>query len=1032
MTRKNAARNALFTSIISLLLCVSMLVGTTFAWFTDSVTSANNVIKSGNLDIVLEYWNGTKWTDVKDQSNILTNQLWEPGVTEIAYLRVANAGSLALKYQMGVNIVSETPGVNQAGQKFLLSDYIMFGLAQVEVDAETKAPVTYGTREAAVAAVNAEDAEAKAAIISTGYSKNSALYPADKIPNDIAGAASELYLALVVYMPTTVGNEANHNGTQPEINLGINVFATQVEAENDSFGSDYDKDAVATVTSPSVALPEAGEEAEDQTVSSTTDNNVTMTLTGELLDYLAEEFAQEENAPSSVAISHSDPKIDTENNIVQFEHIELVDQDGNIIDLEAMGNEEPITVKFNVGDAFEVGETVIIYHDEEPVATAEVKVDEKEVKYISYKVTHFCAVSVSYGDGSIDSFLELKTAVETAQNGDTIVFGGNIASADGILIDSKNLTFDLNGYTYTVSEGASTSNRNFKVIGNSVVTIKNGTIVAQGTKENGAYGTVRTEGSANVTLENLKLYNYRGGGLNVKAVTGTTVTINDCEIISQYGGGVEASGGNIVLNNTKIDQQGVYDNGWYSVAMEINGGGKITVNSGEYSGKAIATDANAANGNSVAFILSSGGTLDIYGGTFNGIVAENANVSGFNGLIYADRAAVVNIYGGTFNSNGAILDMRNNAGTQPNPQATISGGNFSADPRVSGLYSSNLITIASGYEVSAENGRYSVGKPKVVQVGDNKYESLEAAAAAAESGDTIKLLDDVTLDAELTLPAGVTLNGNGKQINGTIYAGGDLTFVGHTKVTSFSASYYDRVITIGEGACLEVTGGGRVSLAYGNTFNITGSIANAKTADKASVQPSLIIPAGISITGGSDATMNVTNAYVRIGSTSSKNSSANGTFTLNFTNSIAEFTDQLTFAEPTSGKTPTFNMTVKDSVLTTGTKLCSAAPNANIVIDNSVVTAGNYLRNSGEMKLQNGSVVTGATIQFGENGGNNGTITVDNSELTVTASSTGHALDGKGTGRIVLQNNAVASVTYYKAMEIVADATSTFTGTEVK
>ena len=61
MKRKNTARNALFTSIISLLLCVSMLVGTTFAWFTDSVTSANNVIKSGNLDIVLEYWNGTKW-----------------------------------------------------------------------------------------------------------------------------------------------------------------------------------------------------------------------------------------------------------------------------------------------------------------------------------------------------------------------------------------------------------------------------------------------------------------------------------------------------------------------------------------------------------------------------------------------------------------------------------------------------------------------------------------------------------------------------------------------------------------------------------------------------------------------------------------------------------------------------------------------------------------------------------------------------------------------------------------------------------
>ena len=53
MKRKNIARNALFTSIISLMLCVSMLVGTTFAWFTDSVVSGNNIIAVGNLDVEL-------------------------------------------------------------------------------------------------------------------------------------------------------------------------------------------------------------------------------------------------------------------------------------------------------------------------------------------------------------------------------------------------------------------------------------------------------------------------------------------------------------------------------------------------------------------------------------------------------------------------------------------------------------------------------------------------------------------------------------------------------------------------------------------------------------------------------------------------------------------------------------------------------------------------------------------------------------------------------------------------------------------
>ena len=340
----------------------------------------------------------------------------------------------------------------------------------------------------------------------------------------------------------------------------------------------------------------------------------------------------------------------------------------------------------------------------------------------------------------------LSDAFEAAKTGDTVTFVADVEEADGILISDKNLTVDLAGYTFTVSEGASVSNRVFKIIGNSVVTIKNGTLKATGN----AYGTIRTEGAANVTLDKLSLYNYRGGGLNVKAVTGTTVTINNCEIYSQYGGGVEASGGNIVLNDTKIDQQGVYDNGWYSVAMEINSSGKITVNSGEYYGKAIETDANASGGNAIAFILSSGGTLEINGGTFTGVVAETAAASNFCGIIYADRAAVVNINGGTFNSNGAILDMRNNAGSLPNPVATLCGGTFSADPRVSGLYASNLIVVGEGYAVVEDGDVYRVTTP-VAKVGDNVYYTINEAVANWTHNTTLTLLSDVTLSDVITL-----------------------------------------------------------------------------------------------------------------------------------------------------------------------------------------------------------------------------------------------------------------------------------------
>ena len=344
-----------------------------------------------------------------------------------------------------------------------------------------------------------------------------------------------------------------------------------------------------------------------------------------------------------------------------------------------------------------------------------------------------------------EKYESLQEAVNDAQDGSIIKFIADVEQVDGVLITDKNLTIDLNGKTFTVSEGASTNNRNFKVKGASVVTIENGTMVAAGEITSGAYGTVRTEDTAVVTLNNVKSYSYRGYGLNINANTGTTITINNSEIYAQYSGGVEAAGGTIELNNVKIVQEGVYSGAaWCSVAIGVNGGGKVTVNSGEYSAATIATDTNAAQGTWVAYVMSSGGTLNINGGTFNSTVAETANAANACGLICADRAAVVNIKGGTFNSNGAILDMRNNVGTQPNPVATLYGGTFSADPRVSGLYSSNLITVAEGYSVVEKDDKWIIAKP-IAKVGNVTYYGIDEAIAAWTSGSTLTLLGDVTL-----------------------------------------------------------------------------------------------------------------------------------------------------------------------------------------------------------------------------------------------------------------------------------------------
>ncbi|MBQ4269285.1 MAG: hypothetical protein IJB97_06530, partial [Clostridia bacterium] len=231
MAKRKHFGKALLSSIVAMFLTISMFVGTTFAWFTDSVQSANNIIKAGNLDITLEYLanDGTSWNDVEGSSEILdADALWEPGYTEDVYLRIKNAGSLALKYQFGVNIVSETAGVNAKGDKFLLSDYIYFDVKTMNSD----------TFEVFETRAEAMEIASETTLISKGYAKNGKL----------EANSDYVYLAMVVYMPTTVGNVANHNGeTIPEINLGINVVATQVEAENDSFDNTYDKDLMVTV-----------------------------------------------------------------------------------------------------------------------------------------------------------------------------------------------------------------------------------------------------------------------------------------------------------------------------------------------------------------------------------------------------------------------------------------------------------------------------------------------------------------------------------------------------------------------------------------------------------------------------------------------------------------------------------------------------------------------------------------------------------------------------------------------------------------
>lgn len=226
----NNKKRALFSSAIALILCCAMLVGTTFAWFTDSETSASNVIKSGNLDVEVQYTlDGKTWADLDGATNLFQKGLWEPGHTEVVALKIENKGSLALKYAANLNVIHEEKGINVAGNEFALSDILTVTTVTQQVNEIGN--ILLGLVFSG--ANNTDTSNVKPFKEAQSLAVDQSLLPDDAH-----------YVIVTVDMPESVANEANHNGTKvPEINFGVNILATQLPNEYDSFGNQYDKDA---------------------------------------------------------------------------------------------------------------------------------------------------------------------------------------------------------------------------------------------------------------------------------------------------------------------------------------------------------------------------------------------------------------------------------------------------------------------------------------------------------------------------------------------------------------------------------------------------------------------------------------------------------------------------------------------------------------------------------------------------------------------------------------------------------------------
>ena len=211
MNNKRATKRALLTSVMALVMCVVMLVGTTFAWFTDTASTGVNKIVAGNLDVDIVDGNGDSldgktlnFVNKENQSNIL----WEPGVTfHTEGFRIKNGGNLALKWKMVVNKDSASTGVVEGSNGkdgMNLLDVIDFSV------------------------VSSKDENA----------------PAVKIDEFVGHTAAKTIDSVTYYikgtMKTTAGNDYQNLTLE---GITITVYATQDTVENDSFNNQYDKDA---------------------------------------------------------------------------------------------------------------------------------------------------------------------------------------------------------------------------------------------------------------------------------------------------------------------------------------------------------------------------------------------------------------------------------------------------------------------------------------------------------------------------------------------------------------------------------------------------------------------------------------------------------------------------------------------------------------------------------------------------------------------------------------------------------------------
>lgn len=696
-TKRSSVKRNLIISVTALVISVAMLIGTTFAWFTDSVTSGTNKIVAGNLDVKLQYSTGKvgndwNWRDVTDKTELFNSKTWEPNHTEVVYLKVINNGSLAFDYTLNVSPVDETQGINQVGNPFKLSEYLVFGTTEPR-NTEFENEFTR------------EDAQKEAGNVRGLETRQGELTRTGHMLSGTTENPSVQYLAMVVYMPHEVGNDANYKTgtTAPTIDFKLTLTAKQTPYEQDSFGKDYDQTADLTPdNADNGKLSYKFHYNVEQSATVVKNENGTVTVNGNTTveqdgSFKIESKQKLENSTTSVATA-TIPVEALADDVTEVTFSVVPTDLPTGFSVEAGKETQPLEVtvkglkennkKLIKVEAF-IGKglkNVKLYHIQGDTTTEMTgfgyNIRTGILDFSSASFSPFVAVyDAPVAIIGTTTYNTLGDAVNAVQKGDTITLLEDVSLDNAIGVSGgQSFTLNLNGKTVTAQ-------KNFLDIVNGNVTLRGGTVIANGT----VASTAKRDGN---------IY----GKLTITDGTYTATGSNDT---------LKATGGKIVV-----------DGGTFSGvnAMYVTGGGKIEVNSGNFTG-------------TYALYEEAGGSAIINGGNFTAREFACAVTDGSSLVI--DR--------GTFTSKDNAVVGTNGSSNFAGSTITINGGTFngnieSEDYIACGVYVANNDTVSinagtfnitNGVGVLARAGKTTIGEDVVINltntgsitggwVGDNK------------------------------------------------------------------------------------------------------------------------------------------------------------------------------------------------------------------------------------------------------------------------------------------------------------------------